>query len=320
MASRNTEAGEKRRVATLHLWLLLIGAGSLWGLTFPLARIAAEGGTHAVALALWQATASAVSLAAFHLLMRWRLPLSQRHIRFYAICGFMGTALPTSLYYLAAVHVPSGVLAITVATVPMMTLVLAWLLRIERPSISRVAGLIAGIVGVAFLVLPQASLPDPAAVPWVLLVVACAACYAVENAYIALDLPTGTHPLTILFGMMIAAALMTVCVAFAFGVLALPEWPLGQPEIALLGMAMFSTVAYAVFVYLISAGGPVFASQIAYVVTLTGVAWGMVLLGEAHSAWVWAALAVMLVGLALVKPGGATDIAPGPVADKGPGF
>lgn len=292
------------RVATARLWLLLVGAGSLWGLTFPLARIAAQGGTHAVTLALWQAVVSALGLVAVHLALRWRLPLSGQHVRFYAVCGLMGTALPTSLYYLAAVHVPSGVLAITIATVPMMTLLLAWLCRIERPSMARVAGLVAGILGVAFLVLPEASLPDPAAVPWVLLVVLCAACYAIENSYIALDLPPDTHPLSILLGMMIAAALMTAPVAFVFGVLALPSLPFGWPEISLFGMAVLSTVAYTVFVYLVGAGGPVFASQIAYVVTLTGVAWGMVLLGEAHSGWVWAALAVMIVGLALVKPGG----------------
>ena len=45
-----------------------------------------------------------------------------------------------------------------------------------------------------------------------------------------------------------------------------------------------------------------FASQIAYVVTGSGVALGMLIYDERHSPWVWAALALMFAGLALVRP------------------
>jgi len=50
--------------------------------------------------------------------------------------------------------------------------------------------------------------------------------------------------------------------------------------------------------------GPVFASQEAYVVTLAGVAWGMLLFGEVHSPWGWGALVAMIAGFALIKPHG----------------
>ena len=48
--------------------------------------------------------------------------------------------------------------------------------------------------------------------------------------------------------------------------------------------------------------GPVFASQCAYVVTLAGVLWGILIYGEAHSTWVWASLVVMIIALSLVRP------------------
>ncbi len=67
-------------------------------------------------------------------------------------------------------------------------------------------------------------------------------------------------------------------------------------------MAAIGAVAYSLFIYLIDAAGPVFASQTAYVVTLSGVAWGIALFGEQHSAWIWLSLIVMLAGLALVTP------------------
>ncbi|MEM7750041.1 MAG: EamA/RhaT family transporter, partial [Pseudomonadota bacterium] len=64
---------------------------------------------------------------------------------------------------------------------------------------------------------------------------------------------------------------------------------------------------YGTFVHLVNTAGPVFASQTAYVVTLSGVGWGMLIFGESHSKWVIAATACMMVGLALVRPRKRTD-------------
>ncbi|MGL6209808.1 MAG: EamA/RhaT family transporter, partial [Paracoccaceae bacterium] len=59
---------------------------------------------------------------------------------------------------------------------------------------------------------------------------------------------------------------------------------------------------YAGYVGLAARAGAVFASQTSYIVTASGVFWAMILLGERFSPFVWAAMAVMLVGLALVQP------------------
>ena len=44
------------------------------------------------------------------------------------------------------------------------------------------------------------------------------------------------------------------------------------------------------------------ASQTSYFVTGSGVCWAMLLLGERFPPLVWAAMALMLMGLALVQP------------------
>jgi drug/metabolite transporter (DMT)-like permease len=56
------------------------------------------------------------------------------------------------------------------------------------------------------------------------------------------------------------------------------------------------------FIHAVSRYGPVFASQTGYIVTLTGVLWGIAIFGESHSLWVWGALVSMVIGLVLVKP------------------
>jgi drug/metabolite transporter (DMT)-like permease len=61
-------------------------------------------------------------------------------------------------------------------------------------------------------------------------------------------------------------------------------------------------LAYSAYVWLAARAGAVFASQSGYFVTGSGVLWAFLLLGEVFSAWVWAALVVMLLGLTLVQP------------------
>jgi drug/metabolite transporter (DMT)-like permease len=46
----------------------------------------------------------------------------------------------------------------------------------------------------------------------------------------------------------------------------------------------------------------VFAVQVSYLVTIFGVFWARVLLGETYAPQIWIALCVMLVGMYLVQP------------------
>ena len=54
--------------------------------------------------------------------------------------------------------------------------------------------------------------------------------------------------------------------------------------------------------FLITRSGPVFASQVGYIVTLSGVFWGILIFGEKHSYLVFLSLTTVLFGLALVNP------------------
>jgi drug/metabolite transporter (DMT)-like permease len=76
----------------------------------------------------------------------------------------------------------------------------------------------------------------------------------------------------------------------------------GPPEQAVIAISFVHMAAYFGFIWLIGRAGPIFASQVGYVVTGSGVVLGMIVYGERHSPWVWAALALMFAGLALVKP------------------
>ena len=80
------------------------------------------------------------------------------------------------------------------------------------------------------------------------------------------------------------------------------SWLASEAGLAIAGIAFGSCVAYAMFFYTIKSSGPVFASQCAYAVTISGVIWGIIIFSEQHSIWIWISVIVMLLGLVLVSP------------------
>jgi len=138
--------------------------------------------------------------------------------------------------------------------------------------------------------------------PWVLAVPPSSVFYSVESAYVALRVPAGMDMLALLCGMLFAAALLPPPAAVALDGFIVPTWLLGVIECSMIAIAVVSSIAYAMFLHAIHLAGPVFASQTGYVVTLSGVVWGIVAVGESRSRWVWGALGLMTVRLTLVSP------------------
>jgi drug/metabolite transporter (DMT)-like permease len=58
---------------------------------------------------------------------------------------------------------------------------------------------------------------------------------------------------------------------------------------------------------LVAITGAVFASQMAYSQTLSGIAWGMLLLGEQLPGMAWGAFGLVILGFWLVQPKEAGD-------------
>ena len=96
-------------------------------------------------------------------------------------------------------------------------------------------------------------------------------------------------------------------IALATGNL-LPLGPqFGRLEMLVLLMGIGSATSLVLAFYLVTTAGAVFASQSAYAMTIAGIIWGMLLLGEELSVVAWAALGLILVGLYLVEPKSADE-------------
>ena len=74
----------------------------------------------------------------------------------------LGTVMPGWAYYFSAQHLPAGVLAILLSTVPMLAFPGGAGARQRGVPDGALGGLGCGMAGIVLLIGPEASLPDPA--------------------------------------------------------------------------------------------------------------------------------------------------------------
>jgi len=285
----------------LFPYMLILGAGAIWGATFSLALIATARGAHPLGLSAWQVVLTAAFFLAVCLLTRVSL-FDIKHLRHYLVLALVGISVPNLLYYYAAPHLSAGILAITVSTVPLFTYAIMLVLRFESVIARRLAGIVLGMIAILLLVIPDQGLSSDDASFWILAVLVCALLYAVENVYISRGIPPRIDIRELLFASNLIASLVQFPLAVYLGVDESPAWLTTDAGLAIIGIAFGSGFAYAMFFYTIKASGPVFASQCAYVVTISGVIWGIIVFSEQHTLWVWISVIVMLLGLLLVNP------------------
>ena len=280
---------------------VLLAAGTAWGLTLPLLRVAALGGAPALTLLLWQNLLMAGGAAALFALRGGRWPRLRGDGPAILAVALLGTVVPGYFTFLSVGHLPAGVRAVVIAMVPILALPVALLLGAERFELRRLAGLALGLGAIALLTLPGAA-GAPVPPLYVLLAAIAPLSYALE-ANVLSARPAGLDPLGLLCGASLVSVAVSLPLAWAAGALALPG-SFGAAEQALLVVAPLNLGAYLAYVWLARHAGAVFAAQIGYVVTIAGVFWGMVLLGERPGPGLWLALGLMLGGVALVRPRG----------------
>lgn len=290
---------------TRETWLplvLLVGMGALWGITQPLSKIAVTAGYRDIGIIFWQFAFGTVLLGGLTLIQGKRLPLGRGPLAVYLMIAMIGTILPNWASFTAAVHLPSGILSIVIATVPMMAFPIALLLGMDRFSAIRLLGLVLGLSAIIMIAAPESSLPDPAMAIWLPVALIAPFFYAVEGNVVAKWGTAGVDAVQVLLGASIIGVILSLPLALMTGEWISPLPPWGIADLAIVGIALAHTSAYATYVWLVRRTGAVFASQVGYLVTGFGVLWAKLILGESYSPWVWAALALMLLGVALVQP------------------
>ncbi len=279
--------------------LLLLA--SLWGPSFLFIKVA---GRDIPPLTM---TAARVSIAAVLLyfvlkLQGGKLSHIQKMWKHFALAGFVGNALPFTLFNWGEIHIDSGLASILNGTTPLFTILIAhFFTQDDRLTPKKIIGSVIGFSGLVLLVAPALMDGIKAGSLGLLAVTTAALCYGANIVYTRKffrGMPKYVAPI----GQLGFAALIMLPLSLIVEKpyeLALPSWPaLGS----LVALAIFGTSIAFVVYYRIMEFTPASAlSMVTYLVPIFGIILGVTLLNE-QLAWnAYIGCAFILFGVMIVN-------------------
>lgn len=283
-------------------FVLLLLIGVAWGTMFSLIKIAVTGGITPLAYLFWFTLGSGILLLIIGAIRRKRPPLTRAHIRFYVMTAMCRLVLANTILYTVQKKIPVGVMAVIMATVPIFTYAMSVAAGIERYMLLRFLGIMCSFTGVVLIIGPRGSLPDPSLTWWVLFGLAAPFLHALSYILLSEDRrPKGSDSVTLAAGILCTASLLVLPVALAVGDLHLLWPPFSNAELALIVHMVLAAFNFYIIFELIRIAGATFMTQANFLSVGFGVMFGMLIFGETHSVWVWAAIGLTVAGLALVN-------------------
>jgi len=284
-------------------WLTLLALTLLWGTSFMFTELALASFTPTQLVAA-RVSIAAIVLGAYLVARGARLPRAPGDWLPLLVMSILGTVLPFHLLAWAQLTIDSSVAGVLTAIVPLLVLTLAhFFVPGIRFTANRLAGFAVGFAGVTLVIGPSAASALSESMPFVamLAVLAAAVSYSINTVY-ARRLGT-RNPAVLAAGMMLLSSLMTMPGA-APELATLPVPPTGLAIVSLLVLGLLSTgLATLLYFRLVQGPGPTFVSGVNYLVPVCALATGAVVLGESPSAWVYAGLVLILVGIGLSEVG-----------------
>lgn len=282
-------------------WLVLAALVVAWGSAFGALKIAVHDISPVwnTVIRLWVASATLVVVC---LASRAALPplWPRPHPAwgYYLFIGTVGLALPFFLFAYAAAGIPSAVNAICNGASPVFTAALAVaVLRDEPLGPRRLAGVIVGFLGLIVLVAPRLAEGMGVEALALICALAGAACYAIANVVTrkAPQVPSSAGAL-----MMCLTGAIGASLAAALFEPPMTAWPSLPAMAAVVALGVFTTALAGIgYVFLVQRQGPVFMSMAIYLAPLWAMALGLLLMGERPGWPAYAALGLILAGVAL---------------------
>ncbi|MBS1302990.1 DMT family transporter [Loktanella sp. SALINAS62] len=286
---------------TLTNWISIAVLGLIWGGTFMVVSVALRGyGPLTVAGA--RVSLGALTLFALQYALRRPWPrFDRRMITYLLLIGVLNTALPFTLLSWGQQYVPSAFAGISMAALPLFVLPLAHVFSDEPLFLRRLIGVVVGFIGALVLIGPGVLQIGDGLEPLGQL-----ACLAAAMSYAVASIMTRRAPpidpiafaaLTLGVGTMVLVPAMLL-------VEGVPSIDTRQTTLAILFLGVFPTACAALLrIVVIRSAGSVFMTLVNYQVPLWSVLFGALILNEVLPLRFFAALALILCGLAISQWG-----------------
>jgi drug/metabolite transporter (DMT)-like permease len=279
-------------------WLLLIVLSILWGGSFFFNKLT---------VAEWPPFAVVqvrVGLAALALLLVVRITGHSMAVgrelwtAFFGM-GILNNLIPFSLFLWGQQQIASGLASILNATTPIFAVLVMHCFGNEKATGLKLGGVLAGLVGVAILMGPDAISGLGSNLAAQLACILAAVSYAFSGLLGRRF--RGVSPLVAATGQLSASTLMVIPIVFVLH----PPWTLPVPSqqaiLALVGLALISTaLAYLLFFRIMRTAGPSNVMLVTFLIPVSAILLGSGLLGEALLPRHFAGMAAIFVGLALI--------------------
>jgi len=289
-------AARVSNTTALQLLLLVMSSFALAS-KIMIAKAALTSGVQPFQLGLFVNLGAGLCLLAWVIAAGQKIPLERRHVILYVVLGMVSFAFPTVLSYAVVERVGPAFTSTVYSLSPLLTMIFAASVGIERMFLRRLAGIVLGFLGMLMLVQQQFSQIDVGQPMWVLLGLTIPACAAIGNIVRTAYWPKGTSALAFSCATLLTSSLLVAALAPVFE--APLEWRFADPGIifwttCLIGV---SALSFVLNFRLQEVAGPVVFSQIGYWGTGFGVLLAAALFGDVLTA-------LSLIGLVGIICGG----------------
>ena len=282
--------------------LLLIGVGSLIAVTVDLSKIAAANGVGAPEFAFWLSVGAGTVLAALAWLGGKPMPLTRRHLGFYAALGFLSLAAPYVAAFAVAEVAGANYGIAPYALAPLFTYPLAILVGLDQPEWRRFGGLLIGFFGAVLILIDITAVTASAGSIWALAALSIPTLVAIGNVLRTLYMPSDTTDLPLASGIMLGSAFwLSPILLFSGRGVVLVDLS-SAATLLIIAQIAVSALHYWLYMRLQRAGGPVYLSQIGYVAAALGVVLAYALFAELPTLPLLVGIVLVATGVILVRP------------------
>ena len=284
-------------------WVMLVALSVVWGAAFFFYKLLDDAGLPPFTIVLGRVGIAALALLPIVVLSGRTMPRSWRLWRALFVLGAFNNLIPFALIILGEKQIDSGLASVFNATTPIFAALFAHLMtRDEKLTPPRIAGVVLGIAGVVLLMGPSAlrgvSLMSAAQ----LACIGAAVVYGFGVVYAKRFAALGLDPLVLATGQLCASALLALPLALGLEHPWAAVHALGPTTwLAWLGIALPSTaLAFVLYFGILARAGATNAASVTFLVPLSAVLLGTLVLHERLVPSTLAGMAVIFLGLTVL--------------------
>jgi len=282
-------------------WAMLLSLSFLWGGSFFFVGVAVTELPPLTIVTLRVGIAAMILWLTLSL-SQHQAPRTAKLWRDLFVMALLNNVIPFSLIVWGQTHIASGLASILNATIPLFTVVIAgWLLPDEQMTARKVSGVAIGFFGVIVLMGPSSLEQMGTDTLAQLAILGAAISYGFATSFGRRFKTMGISPFQTSVGQVTASTIMLVPLVF---LLERPDQlanPSGEVWLAVIGLGAFSTaLAYILFFNLLSSAGATNVTLVAFLVPVTAIFLGWLVLDEQLNIEHFAGMAFIGLGLAAI--------------------